>query len=100
MTHDVDQLRVGIAKAVAARKIDGSAIDSIAKQLNFPVPIRGIDPCPYGICFDFFVDFKDVIELLKVGPLGPVKVFPWGFPEPDLFHVQIERDFAELPKGL
>ena len=97
---DTDAVAHALARAVATREVDKKAIAVAAKRLDYGIPIRGIDPCIYGICFDFVVGHDELIGLLKEGPFGPVRIFPWGIPFPDLFHVQVERDFAELPRGI
>ncbi len=98
MNQHENALRLELAKAVSSRGVDTKGVEAIASQVKFPEKIRGINPCVAGICFDFFVDYENLFDLLKAGPFGPVKIFPWGFPEPDLFHVSIEQDFAEIPR--
>ncbi len=100
---DTDAVAHALARAVATREVDKKAIAVAAKRLDYGIPIRGIDPCIYGICLDFVVDRNELDDLLgqvlKQVELGPIKVFPWGIPIPDIFHVQIEQDLAEIPRG-
>jgi len=103
-TRDTDGVRLALAKAVAHRKVDARTIGSIAKKLNYGHRIRGIDPCIYGICLDFVVDELELGEIIKganeIGRLGEIRVFPWGIPWPDVFHVRIEQDIPGIPPGV
>ncbi len=72
-----------------------------AKLNKYEYKIRGINPCIYGICLDFFVEKPEINELLgkalEVGRIRELTVFPWGIPWPDLFHVRIEQQFEGIP---
>lgn len=101
---EADAVRLALARAVANRDVDTRTIGSIAKKLNYGQQIRGIDPCIYGICLDFVVDRLDLDEMIRgaidVGRIGEIRVFPWGIPWPDVFHVRIEQDIAGIPPGV
>lgn len=101
---DTDGVRLALAKAVAHRDVDARTIGSIAKKLNYGHRIRGIDPCIYGICLDFVVDRLDLDDIIRgavdAGRIGEIRVFPWGIPWPDVFHVRIEQDIAGIPQGV
>jgi len=102
MARGESDVRVALARAVADRKIDANAIDNVAAQLSeFDYKIRGVNPCIYGICLDFFIERPEINELfakvLEVGRVREVRVFPWGIPWPDLFHVQVEQQFEGIP---
>jgi hypothetical protein len=95
-------MRVVLARAVAGREIDSGAVDALAERLEaFEYRVRGLNPCIYGICLDFFVErpvIDDLIEKsLQLGRVRELKLFPWGIPWPDLFHVQIEQQFEGIP---
>jgi hypothetical protein len=95
-------ITVALARAVAGREVDIKAVDSLADRLgSFEYKVRGINPCIYGICLDFFIEGPRIDDLLTkaldLGGVRQLKVFPWGIPWPDLFHVQVEQQFDGIP---
>lgn len=101
--NDVNDLRLALARAVAARKIPDDAITAVAKKLSASkYPIRGIDVCIYGICIDYFFDsdqfVKALPELVRVkdARVYGIEAFPWGIPWPDIYRVRVQQEFNEI----
>lgn len=97
-----DGVRLALARAVAGRKVDLKQVQAVAARLdNVDYKIRGINPCIYGICLDFFLERPEIDGLLgKLGETGRIRgirVFPWGIPWPDIYHVIVEQQFDEIP---
>lgn len=90
-----------MARALADRKVSDKAISAVVDRLDFSERIRGVDPCIFGICWDFVTERPGLDQLideaLSVGRLGEIRVFPFGIVDPDLFLVHIEQDFDEIP---
>jgi hypothetical protein len=98
-------LRLALARAVADRNVDAGAIDNVAVRLGkFDHKVRGVNPCIYGICLDFFVERPEIDDLLnkalEVGRVHGLRVFPWGIPWPDIFRVEVEAQFEEIPDAI
>ena len=96
-------LQMALARAVASRKVPDNVVAKIAKKISTSkLPIKGIDICVYGICIDYVIDdekwWKFVPDLMAIpeSRIRGLRVFPWGIPAPDVFHVQIEHEFEEL----
>lgn len=103
MTNKTEDIRTALARAVANRRISDDAIDEVAKQIaNAKFPIRKLDICTVGICFDYFVDSQDwwntLPELINItgSELKGIEIFPFGIPMPDLFQVRITQSFDTL----
>jgi hypothetical protein len=101
--NDAGDLRMALARAVAARKIPDEAISSVAKQLAASkYRIRAIDLCIYGICIDYFFDTDDwyraLPELVRAdnARIRGLEVFPWGIPWPDIYRVRVQQEFDEF----
>jgi hypothetical protein len=97
-----DDLRVALARAVVGRKVEADAVERIAKRLSeLDHKVRGVNPCIYGICLDYFVERPEIDALLKeslsVGRVRKLEVFPWGIPRIDVFRVQVEQQFEGIP---
>lgn len=102
-SNELGDLRMALARAVAARKVPDEAISSVAKILaTSKYKIRGIDVCIYGICIDYFFDtgdwYRALPELLrgKDARVHGVEVFPWGIPWPDIYRVRVQQEFDDL----
>ena len=98
-------VRVALARAVAGRKVAVKDLEEVAARLDkFDTRIRGINPCIYGICLDFFLERPEIDTLiskaLELGRVREIRVFPWGIPWPDLFRVQIEQQFEGIPEAV
>jgi len=98
-------LRLALARAVADRNVDAQAIDQVVARLGkFDHKIRGVNPCIYGICLDFFLERPELDDLLnkalEVGRVHGLRVFPWGIPWPDIFRVELETQFEEIPDAV
>lgn len=101
--NDVGDLRLALARAVAARKVPDDAILAVAKTLAAGKNrIRGIDVCIYGICIDYFFEGDQWIRALpelvrgKDARVYSVEAFPWGIPWPDLFRVRVQAEFDQF----
>lgn len=97
-----DAVRVALARAVAGRKVDAKALSAIASRLSrLDYRVRGINPCIYGICLDFFIERPEfdklVGSLAEAGRIREVRAFPWGIPWPDLYLVRVEQQFDGIP---
>ena len=100
--NDPKQIRAALARAGVRCRVPDDDIDKVARQISATeLPIRGIDICAFGICFDYVIDHKVWDFLPKLAELRParlrdLKIFPWGILDPDLFHVRTSHEFEEL----
>ena len=101
--NDVSDLRLALARAVAARQVPDDAILAVAKNLAAGKnKIRGIDVCVYGICIDYFFEGDQWIRALpelvrgKDARLHSIEVFPWGIPWPDLYRIRVQAEFDQF----
>lgn len=101
--NEQNDLRMAVARAVAARKVPDEAIAAVAKQLAASkYKVRGIDTCIYGICIDYFFDtdqwYRALPELArgKDARIRGIEVFPWGIPWPDIYRVRVQQEFDVL----
>lgn len=103
--NEVNDLRIALARAVAARKVPDDAIAAVAKILAAGKnKVRGIDVCAYGICIDYFFEGDQWVRALpdlvrgKDARVYSIEAFPWGIPWPDLFRVRVQAEFDEFAK--
>ncbi len=103
MKNQSKDISVALARAVASRKVPAEIVSKISAKLSeSTVPIRGIDICAYGICIDYIVDRRDwwdvipSITTLTGSRMRSLRLFPWGIPVDDIFHIRVEHEFEEL----
>jgi hypothetical protein len=101
--NEQGDLRMALARAVAARKVPDDAIAAVAKKLaSSKYKIRAIDTCIYGICIDYFFDtdqwYRALPELARGrdARVHGIEVFPWGIPWPDIYRVRVQQEFDEM----
>lgn len=86
-------LASALAKQLASREVSNQHVSALAKELSTAkfLPKR-VDICQYGICFDYHVKADQMAGLINdLGAFRVIKVFPWGIPFPEEFHVHVER---------
>jgi len=90
------ELANALSRRLAATSIDDKQMDTIVAELSrVGFDPKDVDICTVGICVDYFVDRKDLVGLLErlgENPLGgPIRLFPKGIINPDLFVVQVDH---------
>ena len=104
MANDLKSVRMGLAKALAAHKIEDRVIDEAARNIAaLPERIRRIDVCQFGICIDFFLDGKDwgrtLNGLVEGRAWRKLDVFPYGIPFDDMVHVRLGQALEGMSGG-
>lgn len=91
-----------IQKALATRLARYKVSDAVVSQIAGRVIKEGLrigrwDFCPYGICIDYFSDKRVIIDRLFTDDrYRVIKLFPYGVPVDDFWHVQAEMELPEL----
>lgn len=105
MANTTEEIRTVLARAVANRTVSDKAIDEVAMQIaKAKHPIRKLDICTLGICWDYFVDNEDwwstLPDLVSIpgSQLIGIEIFPFGIPWPDLFQVRVTQRFDAIPE--
>jgi len=90
-----------IASRLASYKLDDNAVSGIVRRIvKEGLKIKRIDFCPYGICIDYFGDERIRIDkLFDSDKFRVIRLFPYGIPVDDLFHLKIEMEIPELGGG-
>lgn len=103
MPNSVKDIQASLARALVSRKVSDEAIKGAAATLaKTDLQIRGIDICTHGICLDYIIDREKWWELLPHvvnvpnARLRGIRIFVWGIPFPDIFHVRVEQEIPEL----
>jgi hypothetical protein len=96
------QLAQRLSTSLASFKLPATTVNQIADRVLVEgLEIRGINPCIYGICIDYFTDKLPQLAVDPKTQLKKWEVFPYGILEWDLFHVRAAYGVPELEgKGL
>jgi hypothetical protein len=103
MSNDSKAISLALAHAVASHKVPDEVVARVADKISAAKhKVRGVDICKYGICIDYILDgsraWNSIPDLVQVpgSQIYGLRVFPWGIPDPDLLHIQVEHAFEEL----
>lgn len=90
-----------LAQRLARYKISDAAVARIADRvIKDGVKIGRWDFCPYGICIDYFADKRILVDKLFASDrTRVVKLFPYGIPFDDFWHVHAEIEVPELAEA-
>ena len=94
-------VRKALAQRLARYKISDAAVERISDRvIREGAKIGRWDFCPYGICVDYFSDKRIVVDkLLGSERFRVVKLFPYGVPVDDLWHLHAEVEIPELAEA-
>lgn len=102
MPNKTKEIYVALAKKVSQLDIPTELIEKTVSRLaENKEMIRDINVCTHGICLDYFIQSDKPwgsIENIVATNTGikQLRIFPWGIPNPDIFHVEVELDVPEL----
>jgi hypothetical protein len=96
--HPTCDLGPSISKKLARYEIDERTVTAIVKRISKTgLELTKLDFCPYGICLDYFgKDKAAIVQLLDSEKLRVAKLFPYGVPVDDLYHLHVEMEIPEL----
>ena len=94
-------VRKALAQRLARYKVSDAAVARIADRvIRDGAKIGRWDFCPYGICIDYFSDKRIIVDkLLGSERVRVVKLFPYGIPLDDFWHLHAEIEVPELAEA-
>lgn len=102
---EFEEVRMAVSQSIANRGVPDELVDKMSGWIvESELPVRDIDVCTHGICFDYFFDPGEWIERMPhvvradLGRLRNVEVIPHGIPWPDLFQVRVTRQLEGMPR--